>query len=185
MTFLEWQVGGGWPGRVGIKALICRHLRSRIPGLKRLRPWGTKHRNQEVLTHLSRQFVTHYPGSVLKRIIQEAPIALSRRFSRRLIRPAHDRWRRFTLRNTILPGTTTMTSVPDPGELTTVISPPIRPTRSLIPGKPKCPSFPRSAMTGSIPTPSSLTLSFRSFEYFSSTFNCLHIECVHAFRMAS
>src|ERR1700734_3989003 len=72
----------------------------RIPGLKR-ETWGTHHLIQDVLTQ-SRHSLrwTRWPPT-------------------RPRRPAQDRWRCFTLRNTILPGTTTMTSVPEPGELTT------------------------------------------------------------------
>ena len=45
--------------------------------------------------------------------------------------------------------------------------------------RPICPSLPRSATEGSMPTPSSLTRSFKSCEYFKPTSNRLHIECLH------
>ena len=56
-----------------------------------------------------------------------------------------------------LPGTTSFTSVPDAGELLTVSLPAMRAARSRIPCRPKCPSLPRSATLGSIPTPLSAT----------------------------
>ena len=62
-------------------------------------------------------------------------------------------------------------SVPELEELTSVRLPPMRAARSRIPCSPKCPSFPLSAVAGSIPVPLSLTRRVRSCAYLSSTSN--------------
>src|ERR1700681_641359 len=67
------------------------------------------------------------------------------------------------------PGTISLISVPELEELPSVSLPPMREARSRIPCSPKCPSFPRSAMTGSIPVPLSPTRSARLCAYLSST----------------
>jgi hypothetical protein len=88
-------------------------------------------------------------------------------------------------RKMIRPGTTSLISVPEFEELMSVSLPPIRAVRSRIPRRPKCPSFPRSEIAGSIPVPLSSTRRVRSRAYLSSISNRLAPECVHALRMAS
>jgi hypothetical protein len=57
----------------------------------------------------------------------------------------------------MLPETTSAISVPEVDELLSVRLPLMRPASSRMPCNPKCPSFPLSAMPGSIPMPLSLT----------------------------
>src|ERR1700674_206020 len=92
-------------------------------------------------------------------------------FQRRLhlILVNKDRRTRIVFRKMMPPGTISLISVPELEELPSVSLPPMRAARSRIPCSPKCPSFPRSAMTGSIPVPLSPTRSARSCAYLSST----------------
>jgi hypothetical protein len=68
-----------------------------------------------------------------------------------------DRRTGILLRKMMPPGTNNLISVPEFEELPSVSLPPMRAARSRIPGSPKCPSFPLSAIAGSMPVPLSPT----------------------------